>query len=127
MNAKEFIKNRFNEIRNLFPELTFKYKFNEANFTHLIEVQPVETFENNLDYIKVEACFSIEFDKIYYPESLLFLSDNSLSKIDKPDFIFSAKKFGDEISSLDYSNMKTEYSFEEIAKIELTKQFSLAA
>jgi hypothetical protein len=127
MTAKEFIKNRFNEIRNLFPELTFKYKFNVANFTHLIEVQPVDIFEHDKDYIKVEANFSLEFDNIFYPESLLFLSDNSLSKIDKPDFIFSAKKYGDEIGFLNYSIIKTEYSFDEIAKIDLTEQYSLAA
>ena len=84
MQSVEFIKDSLNEIRNLVPELIFKYKYNEFNNTHIVEVEPIECFEENLDYIKVEASLSIDFDKLFYPENLLFISENSLSKIDTP-------------------------------------------
>ncbi len=127
MKSYEFIKYRLNEIRNLFPELIFRYKFNESNFTHLIEVQPVECFENNMDYIKVEANLCLEFDKLYYPESLLFLSDNSLSKIEEHDYIFSAKQFGEEIKFLDDCLMQNGDNLENFIKIESEEQYALAA
>jgi len=106
MTSKEFIISNLNFIRILFSELTFKYKFYEENSTHVIEVQPVESFENDTDYIEVETNLTIEFDKLYSPESILFVSDNSLSKIKEPEFVFSSNELGIEVEPIEESNFK---------------------
>ena len=41
MNPKDFIKARLNELRNIFPELSFKYKFNPSTSTHIVDVRPL--------------------------------------------------------------------------------------
>ena len=69
MNPKNFIKTRLNEIRNIFPELSFIYKFNPNTSTHIVDVRPVDCFKENPDYIKYEADFGFEFDNLFYPET----------------------------------------------------------
>lgn len=81
MNPKEFIKNRLNELRNIFPELSFKYKFNSNTSTHIVDVRPLECYKENEDYIKYEADFAFEFDNKFYPETILFVSKDSLTQI----------------------------------------------
>ena len=90
MKPKDFIKTRLNELRNNFPELSFRYKFNANTVTHIIDVRPIEFYSKNTDYIKYEADFSFEFDNLFYPETILFISENSLTEIGNPDFVFSA-------------------------------------
>lgn len=99
MNPKDFIKTRLNELRNIFPELSFKYKFNPNTATHIVDVRPIEFYTKNLDYIKYEADFSFEFDSLYYPETILFVSEDSLTEISNPDFVFSANQFSEELQN----------------------------
>lgn len=96
MNPKDFIIRRLNELRNFFPELSFKYKFNQHTSTHIIDVRPLECFSSNQDYIKSEADFSYEFDNLFYPETILFISKDSLTEIKDPDFVFSANQFSED-------------------------------
>lgn len=93
MSPKDFIITRLNELRNFFPELSFKYKFNQHTSTHIIDVRPIECFSTNKDYIKYEADLSYEFDNLFYPETILSISEGSLTEIKDPDFVFSANQF----------------------------------
>src|SRR5208283_2453773 len=88
MKSKDFIIKRLNELRNIFPELSFKYKFNPNTSTHVIDVQPLDCYKENADYIKYEADFGFEFDNIFYPETVLFVSEDSLTQINNPEFVF---------------------------------------
>jgi hypothetical protein len=97
MNPKEFIKTRLNELRNFFPELSFKYKFNKITSTHIVDVRPVEYYESNEDYIRYEANFCYEFDNKFFPESIMFISEDSLTKIKDPDFVFNANQFSEDL------------------------------
>jgi len=97
MNPKEYIKSRLNELRNFFPELSFRYKFIQHSSTHIVDVRPMECYSTNQDYIKYEADFSYEFDNLFYPETILFISEGSLTEIKDPDFVFNANQFSEEL------------------------------
>lgn len=97
MNPKDFIKARLNELRNIFPELSFKYKFNPNTSTHIIDVRPLDCYKENPDYIKYEADFGFEFDNRFYPETVLFVSEDSLTQINNPEFVFNANQFSEDI------------------------------
>jgi hypothetical protein len=97
MNSKEFIKNRLNELRNIFPELSFKYKYNPNTSTHIVDVRPLDCYQRNQDYIKYEAEFGFEFDNIFYPETILFVSEDSLTQISNPEFVFNANQFSEDL------------------------------
>jgi len=99
MSPKEFIKARLNELRNIFPELSFKYKFNSSTSTHIVDVRPLDCFKKNPDYIKYEADFGYEFDNIYYPETILFVSEDSLTQISNPEFVFNADQFSEDLQA----------------------------
>ena len=93
MTPRNFIIRRLNELRNIFPELSFKYKFNQHTSTHIIDVRPLDCFSSNQDYIKYKADFSYEFDNLFSPETILFISENSLTEIKNPDFVFNTNQF----------------------------------
>ena len=97
MNPKDFIKARLNELRNIFPELSFKYKYNPNTFTHVVDVRPLDSFKKDSDYIKYEADFGFEFDNRFYPETILFVSEDSLTQISNPEFVFNASQFSEDL------------------------------
>ena len=100
MNPKDFIKARLNELRNIFPELSFKYKFNPNTSTHIVDVRPLDCYKENPDYIKYEADFGFEFDNRFYPETILFVSEDSLTQINNPEFVFNANQFSEDLQVL---------------------------
>lgn len=100
MKSKDFIIRRLNELRNIFPELSFKYKFNPSTSTHIIDVRPLDCFTENNDYIKYEADFGFEFDSIFYPETVLFVSEDSLTQISNPEFVFNANQFSEDFQGI---------------------------
>ncbi len=87
MESKEYLKNKLNEISNIFPELTFRYQFNENTLTHIIEVKPLEDYQTNNEYIKHEAELMFNFENEFFPETILFVSEDSLTQITKSEFI----------------------------------------
>ncbi|NLB25681.1 MAG: hypothetical protein GX820_03190 [Bacteroidales bacterium] len=86
-----------NELRNIFPELSFKYKYNPNTSTHIVDVRPLDCYQRNQDYIKYEAEFGFEFDNIFYPETILFVSEDSLTQISNPEFVFNANQFSEDL------------------------------
>ena len=97
MNPKDFVKSRLNELRNIFPELSFKYKFNPNTLTHIVDVRPLDCYKENPDYIKYEADFGFEFDNRFFPETILFVSEDSLTQISNPEFVFNANQFSEDL------------------------------
>jgi len=104
MKSKEYLKTRLNEISNVFPELIFRYQFNENTETHIIEVKPLETYQTNDEYIKYEADLMFDFENEFFPETILFVSEDSLTQITEPEFTIRKQIF---VSS----PLKAKYSF----------------
>lgn len=96
MNAKDYIKEWLNQMVSVFEKVSFCYEYDEIIHTHKIEVKPVDFFEQNRDYLIEEALFNDEFEKKFYPEEILFISENSLNKINNPEFEINPNNFGHE-------------------------------
>ncbi|MBA7553273.1 hypothetical protein ES705_45863 [subsurface metagenome] len=100
MNAQEYINSKLNSLIKLFPELTFKYKYDKVKLIHIIEVEPLSEFKNNKEYLISEADFVYEFDNTYTPETILFVSEESLTRVNQPDIIIKSNNFGSFIYNL---------------------------
>jgi len=124
MESKEYIRKRLNEISNIFPELVFRYQFNENAETHIVEVKPMETYQTNDEYIKYEADLMFNFENEFFPETILFVSDDSLTQITEPEFTIQKQIFVN-------SALKAKYSFalemEELFCVEKDENFAIAA
>ena len=86
MKSKDFLISKIKWLNNCFPQLSIKYQFDESDNTHLIEVMPLLDFENNSEYQNAEAELTFEFEQLFFPETVLFISKNSLTKITASEF-----------------------------------------
>lgn len=87
MKSEEFVINKLKELKNQFPDVNLRYEHRENLLTHLVEVLPFETFENNHHYIVAEMAIQDEFEAIYgREEEILFISSDSLNEIRNENF-----------------------------------------
>lgn len=86
MDAKIYIKNKLKEISNIFPELRFRYQFDKNTQTHIVEVKPLSTYESNETYVQYEADLMFDFENEFFPQTILFVSEESLTQITEPEF-----------------------------------------
>jgi hypothetical protein len=94
MTSQEYIITGLNFLVEKFPTFTFKYKFEKAEITHIISVEPLEEYEKNKLYMEAESDFVFDFENIYLPEAIMFVSLNSLITINVPDMVFKANRLG---------------------------------
>lgn len=94
MTSQEYIYNRLNFLVEKFPSLIFKYKFDDAEITHIIAVEPLKEYDENKEYLEAESDFVYEFENKYLPETIMFVSLNSLIQVNEPDMVFEFNKFG---------------------------------
>lgn len=112
-------KELYNSFQNL-SGIKLSYEYNSNINTHIIEVLPLKTF-NSTSYIDLEISFEEKINDLYPNEELVFISSNSLTKINNPEiildttlidfpkFIYSLKnkhrfEFQNSFLSLDSSN-----------------------
>ena len=81
--AKNFIIMEINNIINKIDGIKIRYE--QRNNNHIVEVIPIELFDNELLYIDAETRIEEEFEKLYPKENLIFVSENSLTKIKNPE------------------------------------------
>lgn len=87
MTSREYIKNRLQKLLKFYPQLTFFYQFDERTDLHQVLVEPQTEFRSNQEFQNDEADFIFDFDNLFFPESILFISEDSLIKINSPEFI----------------------------------------
>ena len=95
MTAREYIVNELNVLVNRFSNITFKYKFDKKDFTHIIFVEPLTEFKGNEEYMIAESDLVYVFDKSFPNENILFISSESLITIDEPDEIIKFRLYFD--------------------------------
>jgi hypothetical protein len=105
MDSKIYIKNKLNEISEIFSELIFRYQFDKSSLTHIVEVKPLESYQSNEAYVQCEANFMFDFENEFFPETILFVSEDSLTQITEPEFTIRKEIF---VSA----PLKAKYSFE---------------
>jgi hypothetical protein len=94
MTAQEYIFKKLNALLETFPSFVFKYKLDKSDNTHIISVEPLEEYEENKVYMEAESDFVFDFENNYLPETIMFVSSNSLILVTEPDMVFSSNKTG---------------------------------
>ncbi|HTO15691.1 MAG TPA: hypothetical protein VLZ83_07960 [Edaphocola sp.] len=107
MNSKIYLKNRLTELYNKFANLSIKYQYDSYTEKHIVEVLPFSEYDTNEDYLNFESELSFEFDNMFFPESVMFISEESLTKITNPEFILEKQIF-----SIENHNIKHTFRIE---------------
>lgn len=94
MSASNFLKEKIQQMAFIFPFGKYSYEYDKFSGMHIIQVEPLSLYNFNEKYKDFETSLSINFDDTYYPESVLFLSDESLNKVTNPDFEVTGYLFG---------------------------------
>ena len=91
LTSIDFIIKELKSLNNKFTNSNIRYEFCKSSNTHLVEVTPFE-FYNSETYMEAELDFEDLFSANFPNEDLVFISEQSLSKISDPIFeIFSEK------------------------------------
>lgn len=101
MKSVDLVKKELRNISNNIEGIQIRYEFDEMNLIHLVEIKPLDLFENNSDYLNKEIELEDLFFNSFPKENLVFISEDSLSKIEKPDLVLPLKiKYENEITPL---------------------------
>lgn len=90
MKSKRYIKDGLRKLVKRYPQLTFFYQFDEIENLHMVQVEPRDEFESNIAYQIDEADLTFDFDNSFFPESIVFISSDSLICVDSPEFILNS-------------------------------------
>ncbi|TKG95207.1 hypothetical protein EYV94_10880 [Puteibacter caeruleilacunae] len=86
MNSRKFIETKLNELYSRFTEVKIRYEFRTNTNSHIIEIIPLSFFEENREYMSVEAEIEEEFETSFPNENILFVSEDSLTEVVSPMF-----------------------------------------
>ena len=85
--ADKFLKDKLVELFNNMEGIKIRYEYEDYMNLHLVEILPLEAFENNEELILKEIKIQDEFEKLFgNKEELLFISSDSLNQITNSDF-----------------------------------------
>lgn len=94
MNSIDFLSNCLEILHDKFSSCNIRYEFVPNTKVHLIEVTPVDFYNDEL-YINEELILEEEFENLYPDEEIVFISENSLNKIQDPLLELYSKKEGE--------------------------------
>lgn len=85
--SKEFLKGKLKGVYGKFKGVKIRYEFREYMDLHLIEILPLDTFENNQAFVLEEIEIQEEFENLFgEDEEVLFISSESLNQIENSEF-----------------------------------------
>lgn len=88
MNRKKFIIEKLTTLSETNKDIKIRYEYLSGESLHIIEVLPLNIFEDNIDYVIQEVKIQDEFEALFgYTEEILFVSDSSLNSVKNPEFI----------------------------------------
>ena len=93
LTSIDFIIKELKSLHNKFTNSNIRYEFCNSSNTHLVEVTPFE-FYNSETYMEAELGFEDLFLDKFPNEDLVFISEQSLSKISNPIFELFSEKTG---------------------------------
>lgn len=88
MDAKAFLKDRLSDIFNKIKSVNIRYQYSESDDTHLIEVTPVSEYNCNELYYQLERELLFDFNELFFPSTILFITEDSLNQISIPDLVW---------------------------------------
>lgn len=112
MKAQEFLIEKLRELSSKYEEVKIRYEYRANTQSHLVEIIPLSFFEKNAAYLIDESSIEEQFEALYPMESIVFISEGSLTEIKKADLelgynkiIYDCNKFAVEYEVLGYSDM----------------------
>lgn len=124
MTPKEYLKERLKSIFNSIKTINIKYQYCAEYDTHIVEVTPLNEFDNNNDYIAFERDLLFDFNELYFPSTLIFATEDSLNRVDNPEFLL-ARRMKESFMVKDIENY---YSILDLPELSCHEDnFSLAA
>lgn len=91
MTSLNFLKERLQEIVNNFNDVTISYEYLEYSNTHIVELYPVEIFENDKRYMELEVSLENDFNNLYPNEEIVFVSENSVTRVENVQESFTSE------------------------------------
>ena len=91
MNPDVFLLENLKSLANSFPGVSFRYEYEKSFKEHIIEVSPLETYDNNEAYGNAEYALINEFIKLFPTDTVAFVGEESLIKIKLPTHIIKSK------------------------------------
>ena len=85
MTAKTFIKEKLRELHYKFEDIQIRYEYRAETQTHLVEICPLNFFNENKSYCNEEEIIENEFECLFPEETIVFISDGFLSEIKNAD------------------------------------------
>lgn len=85
-NPTIFIINQLDLFSIIFKDIKFKYEYRLSSGTHIVEVISSDK-TTNWTYLEAENNFDFEFNKLFPREELMFVDEESLTKIINPIYI----------------------------------------
>lgn len=127
MHSVDLIIKELKHISNTIEGVEIRYEFDKCNLIHLVEVKPLDLFENNSIYLDKEIELEDKFYELFPKENLVFISEDSLSKIENPDLILPLKiKYENQIiTPLKFNGLFGMFDLD--SKIEENNNYALAA
>lgn len=91
MNSISYLNNELIRIFDKFQNAIIKYEFKSSRNTHLVEITPLDIYQNE-NFINEEIDLMDNFYKKYPEETILFVSEDSMNKVQNPLFLYKKTK-----------------------------------
>lgn len=85
MTAFAYLREQLEQMAFKFPFSKYSYEYDKFSGIHIIQVEPLALYNFNDEYKTIETKISIDFDNTFYPESVLFISTESLNQVENPE------------------------------------------
>ena len=87
MRSKEFLIEKLKELSSKFENIKIRYEYRVSTCSHLVEVIPLAVFDNDDAYMSEEEKLENEFESLFPGEDIVFISEDSLTKIKDPELM----------------------------------------
>jgi hypothetical protein len=87
MNTIDFLRLKLTRLHSAFPNTLIKYGFDTDIDRHIVEITPREVYEHNDELDECWMSIAREFMESYPYQSISFVSDDSILKVERPEFI----------------------------------------
>lgn len=93
MTSLEFIKQKLDELVNIFPTIKCSYEFDSFDNTHTVEVLPSSFYNNSQNFYQVSEAINSEFIEKFPFEGLFFIDDTDLMPISNAIFVVKGRDY----------------------------------
>lgn len=106
MNSQQYIIDRLEKISEKFHGIKIRYEIRTRTYRkHIIEILPFSFFQNH-EYLKLESDLEFDFESSFPNEEIMFISENSLTKINESIFSIGYDSYK---IKLDISDLSTPF------------------